>query len=100
MWTIAARVEPNRGGSSARKFRLYALPGQPVSDDVPISCPVDERHNGRFYLVNVAMTAASPNMRSYPYVLNMKTIAMTLIEQGAALAHVQKTFGDKRPRRK
>ncbi|CAN7592569.1 hypothetical protein LJR161_004345 [Variovorax paradoxus] len=68
--------------------------------DVPISCPVDERHNGRFYLVNVAMTAATSKMKSYPYVLNMKTIAMALVEQAAALAHVRQTFGDKRPKKR
>jgi hypothetical protein len=92
MWTIAAKVEPNRSGPSVRKLRLYALEGQPVSHLMPISCPVDERHAGRYYLLEVAMSALSASRAGSPYMTRKHTQKMKLVSKAAALIHVSTNF--------
>lgn len=92
MWTIAAKVEPNSSGPSARKFRLYALEGQPVSHLMAISCPVDERCAGRYYLLEVATSAPSASRAGSPYMTRKHTQRMKLISKAEALKHIATNF--------
>lgn len=90
MW-IAAKVEPNRSGPSKQDFRLYALPGQPLDVDMPIQCPVSERENGNYYLVEVGMTQGSQKA-SYPYLLRKHSQHLNAISRQEALMHVRKNW--------
>lgn len=94
MWRIAARVERNRSGPSRHAYRLYALDGQPVKPNDPISCPVSERDNGRCFLLDVGMT--KPGVRaSYPYMLDKHTQQMQSVSLDEALAHVARNWPSK-----
>ena len=88
MW-IAAKVEPNRSGASKQVFRLYALAGQPLDVNMPIQCPVSERENGNYYIVEVGMTQGSQKA-SYPYLLRKHSQHLNAISRHKALTHVRK----------
>lgn len=88
MW-IAAKVEPNRSGPSKQDFRLYALAGQPLDANMPIQCPVSERENGNYYLVEVGMTQGLQKA-SYPYLLRKHSQRLNAVSRQKALTHVKK----------
>jgi hypothetical protein len=88
MW-IAAKVEPNRSGPSKQDYRLYALPGQPVSPNSPIQCPVSERENGNYYVLDVGMTQGTQKT-SYPYMLRKHSQVLKVVSKQVAQAHVKK----------
>jgi len=88
---IAAKVEPNRSGPSKQNFRLYALAGQPLDVNMPIQCPVSERENGNYYIVDIGMTQGSQKA-SYPYLLRKHTQHLNAVSRQEALMHVRKNW--------
>lgn len=92
MWKIAARVEPNKGGSSKRKLRLYALKGQPVPDTAAISCDVADRTDGDYFIADVARRANSPTREGGFYVRKTVDRQFDRVSKRKALAFVARTY--------
>ena len=90
MW-IAAKGELNRSGASKQEYRLYALPGQPVHMDSPIQCPVSERENGNYYVLDVGVTGGTKKA-SYPYMLRKHSQRLEAVSWQAAQAHMRKNW--------